>query len=113
MPYLLRRVGSQNTWFCKAVREISLLLLFCYPKLYEGGYCVQKEIAFACRDALHVYMSQVGDTILSKKWKLPMPRLAMMTGSKKCPLMKDTEVDQQINWVWKEAQFMARPLGKT
>lgn len=113
MTYLLRRAGSQNTWFYKAAREISFLLLFYYPKLYEGRYCIQKEIVFACRDALHVYMSQVGDSLPSKKWKLPMPRLAMMTGSKKFPLMTDTGMGQQINWVWKEGQFMACPLRKT
>lgn len=67
MAYLLRRAGSQNTWSCKAARDIYFMLLFCYPKLYEGRYCGQKEIALVAREALYIYMSQVGTPIRSKK----------------------------------------------
>lgn len=49
MAYLLRRAGSQNTWPCKAARDIDFMLLFCYPKLYEGRCCGQKGIVLAYR----------------------------------------------------------------
>lgn len=60
-----------------------------------------------------MYMSQVGDPLPSKKVKFLMPRLAMMRGSKKFPLITDTKVGQQLNCVWKEAQLMLCPLRKT
>lgn len=60
-----------------------------------------------------MYMSQVEDPLPSKKVKFLMPRLAMMTGSKKFPLITDTGVGQQCNCIWKEAQLMLCLLRKT
>lgn len=50
------------------------MLLSCCPKLYKGRYYGQKEMVFACREALHVCMSHIGISEPNQSQKVPMLR---------------------------------------
>lgn len=105
MAYLLRRAGSQNTWPCKAAGDIDFMLLFCYPKLYEGRYCGQKGIVLAYIRRWISICYRLEPLYLARN-RLPVKR-SNDDSKQKPPLITGTEVGQQPNWVWKEAQSTA------